>query len=529
MRRTIILTAALAIIVLGLWGTAVIYFDESRLKGIVADRLSEQLGRRVEIVGALRFKLFPSLRFDAENVVVAGPDGAENRAMMRVQRVSMSLRVLPLLQGELAPGQMQLTGAVMDVSSKGSDDERLDPLSTIRSSARLLSGRSLRLRDLTLLLPGGTGAERRSIRIDFIELDRFSLDRTVAFRFRGDLGDPPLLGEVRVDGMLHVPASPDSPVRLRDMHLQGCLIALDKAVSLRGDLTATGVDAIRLALAGGRLTVGESSFNLSLDYHGGARPAADLLVSGRELDWLALEAFPIEGMKIGLAAALASVSKRVDIRSQLQFDRLSVGALRFADARIDLRSQAAGLGVSVATAFAGGFAEASGVLTGKAPETLAVDVSLAEFGQLLEWLGLPRVVDGSGEATLNLSWPVDGLSGFQLEGQFGLWDGFWQVSREKGEPIQAEFDQFAGEIRMSSGYLEIPAFELRGGDLSGIGWAAVDLPGGILGGEIRSSTEEEGYLALSGTLAQPRLAPATPASAEGDDDSPDSEGDEPDL
>jgi uncharacterized protein involved in outer membrane biogenesis len=114
MRRTIILAAALGIIVLGLWGTAVIYFDESRLKGIISDRLSEQVGRRVEIVGALEFSLFPRPRLEAREVVIGASGNEDGRAVFRAARVSMSLRLIALLRGDLAPGRIQLELGVYD-------------------------------------------------------------------------------------------------------------------------------------------------------------------------------------------------------------------------------------------------------------------------------------------------------------------------------------------------------------------------------------------------------------------------------
>jgi len=516
MRRTIILAAALAIIFLGLWGTAVIYFDESRLKGIISDRLSEQVGRRVEIVGALRFSLFPNPEIEAENVVIAGGAGDGGPAMMKARNVSMSLGFLPLLRGEFAPGQMQLTGAVIDLGAVKSGDGSSDPLAALRSSARLLSGRSLRLQDVTVVIPGSSGERPRTIRLDFIELDRFSLDQTVAFRFRGDLGDPPIVDDVRVDGRLHVPSSADMPVRLRDMQLHGRLTALDKPLSLTGDLTAKRDHPLRLSLAGGQLRVGEGLFDLSLNYHGGKKPAADLLVSGPELDWPALDNFSARRMNVDLTAALAALSARVDLRSQLQFDRFLLGSAVLSDARIDLRSQAAGLGVNLATVFPGGLAEASGVLTGQRPETLAVDLTLADFGQLLEWLELPVTVDGSGEAELALHWPAEAASAFRLEGRIELWDGHWRIARGDAEPAAQEFDRFSGDVRIKPGYLEIPAFAWHGGELSGVGWAAVELADGTLGGEIERGGPGQSFVTLSGTLAQPRFAPLGPEALEAD-------------
>lgn len=514
MRRTIILAAALAIILLGLWGTAVIYFDEARLKGIVSDRLSEQIGRRVEIGGALEFNLFPRLELNAGDVVIAGSENDDGQAMLRAKRVSMSLRFLPLLQGELAPGRMQLGGAVVNLAASKENAGPADPLAAIRSSARLLSGQSLRLRDVTVVLPSDDDGAPRSVVIDYIALDRFSLDRNVAFRFRGELGEPPLIEEVNIDGMLHVPTSPDIPIRLRNMQLKGRLAQVDRPVSLSGDLTAARADPFRLALAGGQLRVGRSQYDMSFNIHSGNRRSADLLLSGPVLDWSAIKAFSTQSMGVNPASALAEISSRVDLRSQLQFDRLRIGDAVFAEARIDLRSHRNGLGVSLATVFPGGLIEASGVLTHQSPRSLALDASLSEFGRLLEWLELPAALEGSGEAQLTLSWPRESGSGFELEGRFDLWDGHWRVAGPASELADTAFDRFSGELRMTPGYLEVPRFQLTGSEIAGRGWAAVDLSGQELGGELRSAEQTAGWLSLSGSLSQPQLTPLTPPASD---------------
>jgi hypothetical protein len=519
MRRTLILAAALAIILLGLWGTAVIYFDESRLKGIVSERLSEQMGRRVEIAGALRFRLFPRPTIEAENLVMSGNGEAGSRAALRARRVSMSLQFLPLLQGELSPSGMELSGAVIRLDRKRSGAGGRDPMAAFRSGARLLAGRSLRLADLTLVLPGHREERPATLAIDFVELDRFSLDRTAAFRFRGDLGEPPLLEDVSVDGLLHVPASPEAPVRLRDIELEGQVAANGHSLVMTGDLTASGSDPFRLALAGGRLQVDDRSFDLSFNYHGGARPAFDLLLSGTQLDWLALHEFTVASGRADPASLLAAVGQRVDLRSQVQLAQLHLGSAQFTDVRIDLRSQGGGLGANVAAVFPGGLVEASGLLTEDAGHSLALDVSLAESGRVLEWLGQPAVVQGSGEAALTAAWPTPGGGHYRLEGEFSLWDGSLRIEREAQGESEGEgedqtgsaralpYDRFSGEIRISPGYVELPKFELAGGELFGTGWAAIELPDGTIGGEIVAGAEGGAWQSLSGTLASPRLAP----------------------
>ncbi len=512
MRRTIILAAALAIMLLGFWGTMVIYFDEARLKGLVSGQLSEQFGRRVEIVGALRFSFFPRLHVEAADVIIAGPGDDDERAMLRAQRVRMSLQLLPLLRGEFAPGQMQLSDAVVNLARWRDDARAADSLSAIRSAAQYLSGRSLQLRNISLLLPGDSGRLAGRVLIDQVELERFSLDRAVRFHFRGDLGDPALLESTSISGLLYVPAAPNRPVRLSNMQINGRLAGIDRPVSLAGDLTVSPDEPFRVALAGGRLLVGESQYDLTFNFHGGTLPAADLLLSGPQLDWSAFAAFPRQSIGVDPGWALAEIAARVDLRSQLQFRRLKLGDLVFSNARIDVRSHDAGLAVNLATVFPGGLIEATGVLTHQSPRSLAVDVSLSQADQLFQWFELPPVVNGSGEAKLFLSWPLEGNSGFQLEGRFDLWDGNWRVARANSDLAATEFDHFGGELRVTPGYLELVHFEVNGSDLSGHGWAAADLSAQVLGGEVYYGNVAGRRLALSGLLGQPQLAPVPPAS-----------------
>lgn len=515
MRRTIILIAALSIILLGLWGTAVIYFDEDRLKAIVSDRLSEQVGRRVEIVGELRFRLFPSARVVANGLVIYAPEGAPGPATLRADRVVMALRLAPLLRGEFSPGQMQLSGAVISLAVSEEDgDEDPDPLEAIRSSARLLSGRSVRLRDVTVTRPSSHGEGRDSVAIDFVELERFSLDRPVAFRFRGDLGEPAVLEAVEVNGYLMVPASPDSAVRLRDMQLQGRLPGRETTIGLEGDVTTRSDEPFRLILSGGRLRVGAQEFDLSFNYQAGDPPAVDLLFSGVSLDGEVAARFLTQHLGADSAGLLAVAARRVDLRAQAQFDRLRMGPLAFSSTRVDLRSRDGGLAINLSAAFPGGMVDANGLVGAAAPGSLAIDVSLAELSQLFDALDLPAVAGGSGEARLVLHWPGPAGRGFLLEGEADLWQGFWRFLGDDEQPVRRTFDRFNADLRITPGFLELPAFVVQGSDLAGAGWAAVELDSGQVGGEFLAAGLPAIHFGLSGTVARPRLVPTDPADAE---------------
>jgi hypothetical protein len=506
MRRTIILAAALSIIVLGLWGTIVIYFDQARLRSIFSERLSDELGRRVEIAGAVDFSFFPRPSLTLQDVLVASIDGPGNTTLS-AQRIGMTLRVLPLLRGELAPGRMDLQGAVIDLTESASNRSGG---ASLLAAAALLEGRSLQLRDVTVRLPGSGDVDE--IVIDAIDVDRFRLDETVSLRFRGDIGRPALLSGARMSADLYVPSDENGPVRLRDVELDGRLVRIGQPLALAGDLSIRRGPEPRVTLSGGRFELGESVFDVSLDYRGGESAALDLLASGEGLP----PPLPvILGGYLASAASgrsLSGWSEGTDIRAQFQLDRLRLPILALSDLRLDLRSARQGLDVELAAGFPGGLVEMSGVLTGDQPEALEFELSLAEASAVFREAGVAPVLGGTGEARARVAWPSVEGEALSVEGTLALWDGFWRVAIGEGEPAPQTFTSLSAEFRYTPGYLAIPRFSISGSDLVGEGWAAAELPGGALAGEFLPAGSESPSLAVEGRLGETRLADAADAA-----------------
>lgn len=512
MRRTIILSAALAIMVLGLWGTVVIYFDEARLRGLVAERVSAETGRRVEIVGSLRVSLFPRPTLRATDVVIAGPEGMDGPDLLSVETIEMNVEVLPLVRGRLSPGRVAFKGATINVHSDAAGRSTLDGLSGALAGSQAFSGRSLRLEDVRLVVSDVATRRIDTVGIDLVEFDRFSLDRTVAFRFRGNLGDPPVFDELRIDGLLNVPSSPDAPVHLRDMTLSGSLAAIGVPARVEGDLAVSRTHPMRMALSLGRMQLGDQPFELSADYRGGASPTLDVTAGGERLDLGALDPRPA-GQAPAAGQWLAALLRGIDVRAQLRFDQLVTPLLALADARIDLQSQPDGLALRLAALFPGGVIEGGGLLAREAEVTLALDVGLSDVARLLNALSLPGVLAGSGEAQLAFEWSWRDGDGPRLEGAFELWDGSWLVRQDGQDARRLAFDRFSGDLQLSPGYFDLPGFELVGGEFRAAGWAGIELGTGRIAGRLEAGALMPDY-ELAGTVAEMLLLPV-PSPVEG--------------
>jgi AsmA protein len=293
MRRTLILLASLAIIVLGLWGSAVIFLDEERLKSIVTGHMSVQSGRKVDIRGSLSLRLFPRPRIHAQDLVVAAPDGFDGPGLLSADELVMSVRLLPLVRGSLTPREVRLSGATINLYTDEMGSSSVDgllrlPDAGIRRGAERLATRQMRLEDIRVVINDMSVGRRHVLNMDLVEFDRFAFDEPLEFRFRGNLGDPPVFSMMDIEGLLLVPSTRERPVRLSNMRLTGVLSGSDLPLYLLGHVSMSSVPYFRLELGDGTLDVDGQQLSIDSTYTGSERghlevtANADRLALGRD-------------------------------------------------------------------------------------------------------------------------------------------------------------------------------------------------------------------------------------------------------
>lgn len=109
MKRTIVIVAGLAAVLLLalLAGPALV--DWSRYKEGIATRLERATGRDVDIAGPVGLRLLPSPAFSAAQVTIGNLPGAGDQPMAVVERLDIRLKLLPLLGGRI-----EVTSLVLD-------------------------------------------------------------------------------------------------------------------------------------------------------------------------------------------------------------------------------------------------------------------------------------------------------------------------------------------------------------------------------------------------------------------------------
>lgn len=519
MRRTVILFASLSIILLGLWGSAEIFLDEDRLKGMVSEQMAQQTGRKVEIRGALRVRLFPRLHILAEQVVISGPEGIEGPQLLEADSLSMSVRVLPLIRGNFTAGRVGVSGATLNLYTDSEGRGSLDGLAAAarsrqaESDAAVLSTRQLRLEDLRLRITDLSTERVETVQVDLVELDRFSFDRPLQFSFKGNLGDPPLFEQLSVQGLLSVPSHAQEPIRLSEMRVSGRLQSTRQPLSLNGQLAMSAAPPLRFLLERARLEIGGQSMMVEAAYDGGQRGKLELSVTG---DVIHLPT---------LAGAVAMDTSRMlpyvrGMDTEVGFDLGRVALQRASLEGVSARLVSTS-GIVEIRAFEalmpGAMIEAGGAIDARYHPPRSEVLARVEMDDIEEWLSemkLPGVLRGSGRTEFDIQ--AIGLPGewHSVEGlgEFELWDGAWTVFDQLAdEPSQQlEFHRLAGQYRLTPGFIDLPELQLSTERFEARGWAAIDLNENAVGGRLLVDDDER-EVELSGSLESMRMTLPEPA------------------
>lgn len=505
MRRTVILLASLSIMLLGVWGSAVIYLDEERLKSIVTSHLSEQMGRKLEIRGSLSVRFFPGLRLHAEDIVVSGPEGFDGPDLVQAEQLAMSIRLLPLIRGNFSPGEVNLIGATVNLATNEAGQSNVNGLlpsatETAARSARLLSTREVRLEDVRIVVSDQMSDQMESLRIDFIELERFAFDQPLDFRFRGNLGEPQLFSDLDLEGMLVIPSTRDRPVRLANMRLGGHLIEGGYPLELKGHVSILPITPFQLQLQDARLDLAGLSFDLEFGYDESTDSVFKLAMRGDRFHW------PLPGaVKTTGEHTAMSYLRALDMDLVLAASQARIHGFALEDFAMQMSSRNAMLEVPVFQGLApGAVVSARGqrnLNDASTAGSFEVELAIDQAGSLLASIGLPPVISGIGLAELHLvRSPLRTAESPLAVGQFELWEGQWQDRADDAGSL--DFDRLTGSFRWMPDAVDVHEMRMQDGDSEKSGWLSLSLADhGIAGQMTRTPGSQE--ITLSGHLDRP--------------------------
>lgn len=548
MRALLIFLAALVLIILGLWATLVLYFDEEKLKQIATEQVRDQTGRELTIDGDLELDLFPSLSIVARNVTLSGPDDYTGPDLFAADEFRMSLALLPLLSGNIETGDIALDRAEVNVhtdyrgtSSLAGLVQRVQSAPESAESSGSVSTERISLSGIRLVISDAATDSRQVFVVDMLNVDSFRYDQPTPFEFAGSIGEPPIVSGVELEGEVTVPSG-DGPIQIGRLQLTGNASGLDFALS--GSAEVQPGPPLVARFVDGRLRLGEDRFSTAFALVDGERPRIEATLEGQMLDVDALLPKPPVGAAGGSGSGSGggaaetesplSVLEEIDLEADLSLAAMKISGLMLREVRARVESVD---GVLVADPLAaqlnGGAFNATATLDLNVdPPRLSVSpvFDLQSLGDALSPWGVGRYVTGSGVLEMNLT--ARGLdvrsilSTLDGNGRYDLRDGsvrgldlnaMVEGLRERNIAQAARagvggttaFSSFAGPLEIRDGTVRLPGMKLVTELLGITGEARIGLADLGLEGRLRFESERLGEIPidLGGTLSAPQLAP----------------------
>ncbi|MFP4208475.1 MAG: AsmA family protein [Wenzhouxiangella sp.] len=516
MRRLSLVIVALIIMVGGFVASLAMLTDQDRLKQLLSAHAENHLGRQLQIEGNVSLRFFPRLRIEAGGVRLSGLDAFAERDLLDVDQVSAQIRLLPLISGRVETGEVELEGARLNLLFDETGEANFSGLLARHGregAPGVMVNGPLRLENLALQIGAmGTRAVHH-LAVERMELDGLAFDRALRLVFEGALGLPTMVDEVRVDGLLFVPAA-SGQFRLADMTMSGRVVGADERFELTGQLDFSAIAPLEMKLSKGVLTTASQELLVEGLYAAGQRPyfALDLATDSLDASVLA-GALGWSGEENGLAM-LAGWTAAHDYDLAVHAARLNLASWPLTDALVQVTASEGVARIEQASAtLPGGTLELIGDLLVDAETSLLSAQARVEIDQLsstLAWAGVALAGDGVGQVLIEPAGDED--PGVRVRGGLRFFDGrldeLVDLRRLLGAEPGAGFDVLEGQFAVHSDRLAFSRLVVsRGGENLVFGDLSLDGFQTVSGSaELIEDRVPRQRVVLSGTLAQPRFA-----------------------
>lgn len=477
-KKLIVGLLVLVLIVLAVVIAVVAFIDPDDYREQIAQRASETLGREVRLDGPMSLSLFPWLALEIEDVQVGNPPGlADAPPLARIGTALASVRVMPLLRGELETGALTLSGAELTLVTGPAGQTNLEgllaePSSTADEPPLDLTGINLgaiTLEQVVLVQLDLLSGARTTLAIDRMSLDAFVADQPLDFSLQARLSDASgdllvideLNGSMRVardlsnvtvsglaadyrlpggdvvgqaSGNFDLQLTAEAALRVDDFKAELKAAGHSLSLSLGDPLSLVMGEALDLALTNASLGIDGQILQANGRVRLDDQLSADLMVSGQELDLRRFTSAPAGDRSGGSTSAETDFSalEALSLAFRLELERLIVtDQLRLSEvvAEASLRNGRLELAPMQAGLFAGQFNGRVDVDFTKTPPTVALQPELSgiAINQLAELSGGAAPLSGLADAQLILD-----FSGLDLAGILATLNGSGRIEISNG-------------------------------------------------------------------------------------------------
>ena len=524
MRRLSLVLAALLIMLIGFVASLLMLGDQARLKQLLAMHVEQQLGRQLEIEGAVSVRFFPRLQVEARDVRLSGPGPFAGRDLLESGRLMAEIRVLPLVLGRMETSELVLSDARLNLRIDEQGEHNFSGLVRHRqreATPGMVVDGPLRLENLQLHLDVPGMASWQRVVVDRIELDGLAFDRALKLVFRGAIGSPALIEDVSLTGILYIPAA-TGHFRLADMSLSGRVPGAETPFELGGALEFSALAPAHMKLELGRLRFAGQALDLEGEYISRQRPFYRLAASAESLDGqetLRMLGHPGFGGWLEAAAAWTAVH---DFVADFQVQTLWVDAWPLANLGVSVEAQEGVVSVTRGrAALPGGYVEIAGDLTVQPDSSLLTAqarIEIDDLQALLSSAGVPLLAEGAGQVLIEPLGEPD--STIAARGTLRFFDGriaaLADLWRALGLEGHTDFSYLEGEFLLHSDHLYFPNLLVQRETLRAEFQGLSVGPGEEMSGEvvIRGEDVGEHRQRVSGRLSRPDFSPLIPEPAD---------------
>ena len=495
-------TLVALILVLGI--VAVIFFNSDELKNQIVKKVKAETTADLVIEQELSLGFFPWLQVETGGVTLSQPTTFNSdKQLLKVDQVAASIKLMPLLSGDIEVGSVELSGAELNllrdksgrsniealVNAKDSQPATSEDTSDSSSKPGALSLDSLSLNDFTLNQYDYNQQLSQSFHLTSLEVSDFKPESVTPVTAEGSLKAGDSQSEWGLSGDLWVGADfKQFKVSQLDAELEGLSKQLQN-IGLTGDLELSMENKTTKLSHKGKVDLNGQPINLELNAGFSTFKDIDVKLSTERLElenFLAAtggEKAPAQSGALDLSP-VADFLKRARVKGQLEVGELILKNATFSNVSANLRNKGTTLFLDPfkADAFQGHMETIASVNFASQPLALSVqpDFDNIQIGDLLAAFFELDKLSGLGELDLNMK--TKGVDVKQMlqnlngTGNLTLSDGaFNGIDIEKliqsGLSLQSlnkenysgktSFANLSSNIKAKQGLIEMPDFKLN--------------------------------------------------------------------
>ena len=350
-------TLVALILVLGI--VAVIFFNSDELKNQIVKKVKAETTADLVIEQELSLGFFPWLQVETGGVTLSQPTTFNSdKQLLKVDQVAASIKLMPLLSGDIEVGSVELSGAELNllrdksgrsniealVNAKDSQPATSEDTSDSSSKPGALSLDSLSLNDFTLNQYDYNQQLSQSFHLTSLEVSDFKPESVTPVTAEGSLKAGDSQSEWGLSGDLWVGADfKQFKVSQLDAELEGLSKQLQN-IGLTGDLELSMENKTTKLSHKGKVDLNGQPINLELNAGFSTFKDIDVKLSTERLElenFLAAtggEKAPAQSGALDLSP-VADFLKRARVKGQLEVGELILKNVTFSNVSANLRNK----------------------------------------------------------------------------------------------------------------------------------------------------------------------------------------------